>query len=366
MREFRPSVRHAMIASMLLQGKPVREIARTLKQNPGTVIRMVKRMENHGYIVRQFRSTFVQYSLTILGYSLLEMLKNQKGNTTETNLTQSVKRATLTEKPRQFWRLHALQFKIPFVEAFQPDSIHLIQLRDHPTHLRNLKNHSDLIVEFQDFTCTLSTRALKITGIQIRMPYDDVEDPDTLLERARDVFLPEIENLEMIFRKHYPKLRFRRLANNIIDVKVIKGELALEQDELALRVGAIQKETGEKLKIFDPKDGKLSEIVDFSLGPDKPEFESVHPTKFIDNMKIYKGFLEDLNSGKFYERFEILQKVQEEQQKILKTTQELSIDQMKRTDESISQVIDLVQKVSLQFYSSLSELKEAIVSMGRH
>ena len=78
MREFRPSVRHAMIASMLLQGKPVREIARTLKQNPGTVIRMVKRMENHGYIVRQFRSTFVQYSLTILGYSLLEMLKNQK------------------------------------------------------------------------------------------------------------------------------------------------------------------------------------------------------------------------------------------------------------------------------------------------
>ena len=63
--------------------------------------------------------------------------------------------------------------------------------------------------------------------------------------------------------------------------------------------------------------------------------------------------------------YKLLQKVQEEQQKILKTTQELSIDQMKRTDESISQVIDLVQKVSLQFYSSLSELKEAIVSMGR-
>ena len=365
MRPFVPTMKHAMIASMLLQGRPVREIARRMNQNPGTFSRTVKRMERYGYIMKQFRSHHSQYSLTLLGYSLLDMIrtKDQKGNATENDLTQSVIRATPTEKTQQFWRLHALQFKIPFVEAFRPESIHLIQLKDHPTRLRNLNNHSDLLVEFQNFTCTLITRALKVTGIQVRLPYEDVEDPEILLDRARDIFMPELENLEMIFRKHFPTLRLRRLANNVIDVKVVKGELALEHDELAMKVWDIQKRTGEKLRIYDPEDGKLSEIVDFSMGPDTPEFESVHPGKFIQNMQVYKSFLEDLNSGKFYERFTMIQKVQEDQQQILRKTQEISLDQSRRTDESISQVIDLVQKVSLQFYSSLNDLRSAIESM---
>lgn len=365
MRSFVPTPKHAMIASLLLRGKPVREIARRMGQNPGTFSRTVKRMEKHGYIVKQFRSFSNQYSLTLSGYALLEMLndENHKGNATEETLTQSDIRATATEKPAQFWRLHALQFKIPFVEAFSPDSIHLINFKDHRTHLRNLNNHSDLIVDFQDFTCTLSTRALKITGIQVRLPYEDVDDPDILLEKARDIFMPEIENLEMIFRKHFPKLRLKRIGKNIFDVKVVKGELALEQDALAVQVGKIQKETGEKMKVYDPEDGKLSEIVDFSMGPDVPEFESVHPRKFMDNMKIYKGFLEDLNSGKFYERFEAIQKIQEDQQQLLRKTQETGLDQMKRTDESIAQVIDLISKVSLQFYSSLNDLTAAIQQM---
>ncbi len=365
MKHFVPSVKHAMIASMLLQGKPVREIARRMNQNPGTFSRIVKRMEKNGYITRQFRSHHTQYSLTLLGYSLLDMIRtgSHKGNGTENSLTGSVIRATPTEKSRQFWRLHALQFKIPFVEAFRPESIHLIQFKDHPTRLRTLNNHSDLIVEFQNFICTITTRALKISGIQIRLPYEDVEDPEILLDKAKDVFMPEVENLEMLFRKHFPRLRFRRLANNVIDVRVVKGELALEQDLLAMKVGDIQKETGEKLRVYDPEDGKLSEIVDFSMGP--PEFESVHPKKFIDNMQIYKAFLEDLNSGRFYERMEAIQKVQQEQQEILKKTQEMGLDNMKRTDEGISQVIELVQKVSLQFYSSLNDLKDAIASIGR-
>lgn len=363
MRPFTPTMKHATIASMLLQGKPLREIARRIGQNPGTFSRLVKRMEKNGYIIKQFRSHHSQYSLTLLGYSLLDMIRtrDQKGNTTENGLTQPVIRATPTEKTQQFWRLHALQFKIPFVEAFRPESIHLIQMKDHPTKLRNLNNHSDLLVEFHDFTCTITTRALKITGIQVRLPYEEVDDPEILLEKARDIFMPEIENLEMLFRKHYPRLKLRRLANNVIDVKVVKGELALEQDELAVKVGDLQKKTGEKLNVYDPEDGKLSEIVDFSFGP--AEFESVHPKKFIENMQVYRSFLEDLNSGKFYERFEIIQKVQQDQQEILKKTQEISLDHSKRTDESISQVIDLVQKVSLQFYSSLNDLRSAIESM---
>jgi hypothetical protein len=97
------------------------------------------------------------------------------------------------------------------------------------------------------------------------------------------------------------------------------------------------------------------------MGPDVPEFESVHPAKFIDNMRVYKAFLEDLNSGKFYERFEKIQKVQEEQQDILKKTQEISMDNIKRNDESISQVLDTIQKISIQFYSSLNDLKNVLM-----
>lgn len=364
MRSFTPSPKHALIASLLLQEKPLREIARRLNQNPGTFSRTVKRMEKNGYIIKQFRSHHNQYSLSLTGYALLEMLKDgsQKGNGTENTLTGSTIRATPTEETGQYWRLHALQFKIPFVEAFQPDSIHLIQFKDHPTKLRNLNNHSDLIINFQDFTCSITTRALKVTGIQVRLPYEDIDDPDVLLEKARDVFMPEIENLEMLFRKHFPKLRLRRLANNVIDVKVLKGELALEQDTLAINVADLQKKTGEKLQIRDPQDGKLSFIFDNSFGP---EAESVHPNKFIYNMQIYRGFLNDLFSGKFYEKFEAIQKIEEGQQQILKKYQELSLEQAQRTDESISQVIEMVQKMSVQFYSSLNDLKSAIISNWR-
>ena len=360
MKAFTPTIHHAWIVRHLLAQKPIREISRLLDKTPKNILFAVRRLEKHGYINKQVRSDHSYYSLTLNGYSLLEMLKTQKGNTTENPLTETAIRETPTEKPNQFWRLHALQFKIPFVEAFSPESIHLVQMKDHPTRLRNLQNHSDLIVAFQDFTCTISTRALKITGIQIRMPYEDVEDPEILLEKARDIFMPEIEHLETLFRKHFPKLRLRRLAGNIIDAKVVKGELALEEDALAVKVGAIQQKTGEKLKVYDPEDGKLSMIVDFSMGPDKPEMESVHPRKFMENMQIYKGFLQELITGKFYERFEMLQKIQEDQQSLLKKTQELALEHTSRTDESITQVVDLIQKMSIQFYSSLEEMRKVI------
>ena len=360
MRVFKPTVQHAWIARHLLAQDSIRGIARFLHKSPKTVLYAVNRLEKHGYIEKQVKSDHSYYTLTNLGYALLEMLK---GNTTENILTESVKRETLTEKHQKFWRLHALQFKIPLREAIPSESIHLIQFKDHPTRLRNLQNHADLIVEFQNFTCTLTTRALKITGIQVRLPYEDIEDPEILLQKAAEIFMPEIENLESIFRKHFPRLKLRRLANNTIDVKVVKGELALEADELAVKVGDIQKKTGEKLKVYDPEDKKLSMIVDFSMGP--PELEGVHPKKFIETMQIYKGFLEDLTSGKFYKRFEAIQEVQEEQQTILKKTQELSKDLTVRTDESINQVIDLIQKISVQFYSSLEEMRKVVVELKR-
>ena len=360
MRDFKPTLDHAWIVRHLLAQKSIREIARILKKSPKTILFAVRRLEKHGYIIRQVRSDHSFYSLTLEGYSLLQMVK---GNTTEKALTEGLKRETPTEKPSQFWRLHALQFKIPLKERLPPESIHLIQFRDHPTRLRKLENHSDLIVDFQDFSVTLTTRAIKVTGIQIRLPYQEVDSTEELLRQAAEVFMPEIENIEMILRKHFPRVKLRRLANNVLDVQVVKGELALEEDELAVKVGDIQKKTGEKLKVYDPEDKKLSMIVDFSMGP--PELEGVHPQKFIDTMQIYKGFLEDLTSGKFYKRFEAIQQVQEQQQQILKKTEELALDHTKRTDESISQVVDMVKQISVQFYSSLNELKDVLVSMRR-
>lgn len=54
----------------------------------------------------------------------------------------------------------------------------------------------------------------------------------------------------------------------------------------------------------------------------------------------------------FYERLELLQKVQQEQEEILKKIKEAGPEQMKRTDESIAQAIDLINGLSLRFYSS--------------
>lgn len=326
-RSFSPSIKQALICKYLLEGKSIREIARAMDTNPGTLQRAIRRLENHGYLSRQVRSSQSFYTLTLLGYSLLEIVKNQKGNTTENNLTGSLKEAT-PQKNDQYWRLHALQFKIPLVESFHPEDIHLIQFRDHPTKLRNLKNHADLIVEFMDFSVTMTTKALKITGLQIRLPYEEVEDPAILLEKAADVFRPELENIEMLFRKHYPKFRLKRMTNNAIIVQPLKGELALEKDTLAIKVAKLQeKDKANKLKVYDPDDGKLAVIVDLSMGP---EIEGVHPKKFIDHMSIYKGFLDDLISGKFYKKFEIIADTQE---KITKT-QEIMIENQKKTQEA--------------------------------
>ena len=364
MREFKPTIYHAWIVRHLLAQKSIREISRIMGRTPKNILFAIQRLADKGYVIKEVRSDHSFYSLTLLGYSLLQMLKNEEGNTTEKTLTEGLKRETPTEKPSQFWRLHALQFKIPLKERLPPESIHLIQFRDHPTRIRKLENHSDLIVDFQDFSVTLTTRAIKVTGIQIRLPYQEVDSTEELLRQAAEVFMPEIENIEMILRKHFPRVKLRRLANNVLDVQVVKGELALEGDVLAVKVGKIQKETGEKLKVKDPVDGKTAFIVDFSTG-EGPEAEGVHPKNFAEHMQIYKNFLDDLISGKFYERFEVISHVQEEQQEILKKTQELNKDLTVRTDESINQVIDLIQKMSVQFYSSLEEMRKVVVELKR-
>ena len=99
MREFKPSIQHAWIARHLLAQNSIRGIARFLHKSPKTVLYAVNRLEKHGYIVKQVKSDHSFYTLTLLGYSLLEMLK---GNTTENILTESVKRETLTENHPKF------------------------------------------------------------------------------------------------------------------------------------------------------------------------------------------------------------------------------------------------------------------------
>lgn len=365
MKQFIPTVNHAWIVRHLLAQKSIREIARILKKNPKNILFAIRRLEKNGYVIKQVRSDHSFYSLTLSGYSLLEMLKNEKGNTTEETLTEVLNRETPTEKHQKFWRLHALQFKISLKDPLPPESIHLIQFRDHPTRLRRLENHSDLIIDFQQFTVALTTRAIKVTGIQIRLPYHEVKDIHDLLDQAADVFVPEIENIEMILQKHFHGVRLRRLANNVIDVKVVKGEIALEEDELAVKVGDIQKKTKNqvKLEVKDPEDGRTAFEVDFSNGP--PEAETKHPKRFADHMEIYRSFLDELISGKFYERFETISKVQEEQQALVKKTQELNQELTQRTDESINQVVELIKQLAIQSYSSLEEMRKLVVELKR-
>lgn len=361
-----PSDRHAMILKRILGGDPLREISRTMKIDPGNLSRIIKRLVQYGYLVKLYRSNHVQYSLTLEGHALLSKYIHTKqltkGNLdTKGNNHMVREETTETEKPVKYWRLHRLQFKIPFVVPLKSSSIHLIKLKDHPVKLRELWNHNDLIVYFQDFVCTLTTKALKITGIQIRLPYEDVTDPHELLDKAAQVFMPEIEHLEAFFQRYYP-IKLKRLSKNVFDVKLVIGELAIEQDELALKVDVIQKETHKKLRIYDPEDGRLSMEVDCSRG--HPELESKHRHKFMDNIEIYQGFLTDLISGKFYQSLTVLSEGIATLEATSKKVMDLHADGFRQHDERIGQITDLIEKLALTVNKSIGDLTDKVAQIG--
>lgn len=364
-----PSPRHALILKMILAGNTQRQISKALKISPPNLSRIIRRLEKYQYLVRLYRSNHVQFTLTLNGYGLLSSKipkepidKITQGDQIDKgNYHMETQEATITEKPRKYWRLHRLQFKIPFIEPLKSNEIHLIKLKDHPVKLRALWNHNDLIVEFQNFVCTLTTRALKITGIQIRMPYEEVEDPHELLDKAAQIFMPEIENLEAFFKKYYP-IKLKRMSNNVFDVKLVIGELAIEQDELALNVDTVSKKTGQKLRVYDPEDGTLSMIVDKSMGP--PEIESKHKRKFMDNMEIYQSFLTDLISGKFYQGLTALSEGISSLETSSKKIMDLHSEGYKQHDERINQVMDLIEKLALTVNKSIMDLTDKIAQIG--
>lgn len=350
MRTFNPGPEYSQIISHLLTGKSAREIGRIMGyKSGGTVSKKIKRLINHGYLINHTGPDNRFYSITLKGYSIL-------GNKwAEESSTQSGKVEALVENSDKFYRLHALQIKYWLKTPLPAENIHIISFKDHPTHLRNLRNHSDLIVEFKDFNVTVSTRAIKFTNLEVRMPYKEVYDPHTLLTKAMDLIEPEVEHIESLLSKHIPGLKLRRLANNVLDAIVTRGEIAIENDELAINVGKIQKDTGEKLRIYDPDDGKISEIVDFSKGP--AEFESVHPKKLIENLEIYKQFLDDLNSGEFYDRINKIVEVQEKTMQIQEKQEEIQKNAFSQFDERINEHLNLVNNLATQFFHALDELK---------
>jgi len=352
MRTFNPGQEYSQIIYYLLRGKSAREIGRIIGyKSGGTVSKKIKKLINYGYLINHAGPDNRFYSITSKGYSILKRV--------EKSSTQSVKVEARTEKPDKFYRLHALQIKYWLKTPLPAENIHIISFKDHPTHLRNLRNHSDLIVEFKDFNVTVSTRAIKFTNLEIRMPYNEVDDPDILLTKAMDIINPEVEHIESLLSKHIPGLKLKRLANNVFDAIVTRGEIAIENDELAIDVGQIQRNTGEKLKIYDQYDKNISEIVDFSKGP--AEFESVHPKRLIENLEIYKQFLDDLNSGKFYERINKIVETQEKEIQIQEKQEEIQKNAFNQFDERINEHLNLVNNLATQFFHALDELKNYII-----
>ncbi len=187
------------------------------------------------------------------------------------------------------------------------------------------------------------------------------------MERDRDIIQPEIENIEMILKKHIPKLRLKRLANNVLEGRVVKGEIALKNDGLAIKVGDIQKESGLKLRVYDPDDGELAEIGDFSKG--SPELETVHPKNFLTHMQNYKKLLDDLNTGQFYDR---IRKILDTQEKLadsivqLKEVQgkqeQIQASGFQQPDERINSSMDLVDNLAKQFFSALTQMRDYVVA----
>lgn len=317
---FRIKPNHVIVLDLLGQGKTQEEIASILGRNKSSVSRMVKRIQEHGLVRNPVRTNRKIFSLENDGYNVVKAVREQvqtKSATSKEQLFHQVgEKSNFPGKPKMEFRLHALLLEFPLVSPINlKKSMRTFRFEDHPTLLKDISNprlrelysektgngHTDLIFDYKDFTVTLTTRTLIITDLRIVLPFDSVHNAQELFTRVIDIISPEIAFLESRFQAVFKGFHIKKGIEGLNSSYVLdtaRLEIALTNDGLAVKAGQIQKETGEKLRVYNNQ-GELDWIVDFSTGA--PEIESVNrdPGTALRNMEIYNKFLKDLTAGYF-------------------------------------------------------------------
>lgn len=190
MRTFRVGNTHLTILEGLSGGRPIRKIAASLGLNPSSVLRDIRQMEKRGYIARLVRSHQVLYAILPSGQELMQHpLRN--------SLTGGSINATPPEKPEYKIRLHRLQVKYDLVNPVKDPRV--ISFRDHPSKIvpmgpKGSAHWNKNIIQFEDFTCIISTKSIIIAGIQRYLTmHDNIESQEAAVLSEISPFVEQVE-----------------------------------------------------------------------------------------------------------------------------------------------------------------------------
>ena len=190
MRTFRVGNTHLTILEGRSGGRPIRKIAASLGLNPSSVLRDVRQMEKRGYIARLVRSHQVLYTILPSGQELMQ-------HPVREFLTGGSINATPPEKREYKIRLHRLQVKYDLVNPVKDPRV--ISFRDHPSKIvpmgpKGSAHWNKNIIQFEDFTCIISTKSIIIAGIQRYLTmHDNIESQEAAVLAEISPFVEQVE-----------------------------------------------------------------------------------------------------------------------------------------------------------------------------
>ena len=256
-------------------GKTLRHTASEIGISHPAVLKHLKKMITLGLLNRVSRSSGVIYSLTLAGRELLSQAGNHEVTTPEESLTGGSDRLPPPEKIPDQIRLHRLQVKFDLLNPIKDPSI--ISYKDHPSKIVPLTHWMKNIIEFEDFTAIISTKSLIISGVQRYIKIsENLESKEASILSA---IVPLAEQIEEKVRRSQPKFKLKRLAQGVLQGRILSREYAYEHHPIAEKV--------KKMEIKDSEDGKPRIIVDQSKG--FPELETVHKEYAAEDMNKIKN-----------------------------------------------------------------------------
>ncbi len=288
-RTFHLTDRHREILSYLESGTPIRKIAKKIGISHKNVIFNARRLQQHGYLASPIRTTQSIYPFMPLGQKTLDEFRNQKGTTVEKIPHPVGQKGTIDSQTQ---RLHALQVKYLLKEPLDPDSLlKLASFRGFPVKSRPLRNHTDYIVNFQDFRAIITSRSIIIAGLQLELSLTE-STYDLLFGAFQKVDL-FIEQVEAKLQATIPRLKIRRNDRGILSGEIIRLEIAHTRDIIAKNV----LRDGEAFHLIDPETERPRVLVDNSKGV--PEFEFVQASTAVEDNEKLRTFKNDLGPDKY-------------------------------------------------------------------
>jgi DNA-binding Lrp family transcriptional regulator len=290
MRRYKINPQHVKLMRLLASGEhSQRDAARLLGVSKSAVNQMVKRLIDHGYLLKRRKGIVVDFALKPLAIKALAEAGAQNLNS-----------AGL------FYRIHNFWLTFPLKDPIAKNATQLLLSRNVGYRSsRVLQNHTDTYLSVEDTGAWLSS-----SSISIRIP--DI-DNIPLGADLKSVVLERQEKVERLVVKLEEMLgiRVKRISKGVLLATVSNLEVAIKNHPFAKAMND-KGPRGKKPLVYE--EGVLKLIVDKSHGID--ELESVHPGTALDDAQSIGDFCSAVMTGKF--DYEKLQKDMEKVKEVLK------------------------------------------------